>query len=210
MLPLLPIVVFVVATVASIAAGALVRRVAPALGAVVPPRVDRWHDRPTPTMGGVAIVAATFAAFAVALTRVDVRDAAEVWVPVPLAALAMFVVGLADDRIQLGPLAKLVSSLIVGAFLVFALGRSPLGGLPLIDTLLAIVWFAGVCHALNLLDNMDGLATGVALIATAFGLFAAIPAVYFYNHFTQQVKQFATEMDDFSLEFLNISERNFT
>ena len=49
-----------------------------------------------------------------------------------------------------------------------------------------------------------------ALIATAAGLFAAIPAVYFYNHFTNQVKQFATEMDDFSLEFLNIAERNFT
>ena len=49
-----------------------------------------------------------------------------------------------------------------------------------------------------------------ALIATAAGLFAAIPAVYFYNHFTNRVKQFAAEMDDFSLEFLNISERNFT
>jgi biopolymer transport protein TolQ len=49
-----------------------------------------------------------------------------------------------------------------------------------------------------------------ALIATAAGLFAAIPAVYFYNHFTQQVKQFATAMDDFSMEFLTIAERNFT
>ncbi len=49
-----------------------------------------------------------------------------------------------------------------------------------------------------------------ALIATAAGLFAAIPAVYFYNRLAQQVKVFATEMDDFSLEFLNIAERNFT
>ena len=49
-----------------------------------------------------------------------------------------------------------------------------------------------------------------ALIATAAGLFAAIPAVYFYNHLTNRVKEFAAEMDDFSLEFLNISERNFT
>jgi biopolymer transport protein TolQ len=49
-----------------------------------------------------------------------------------------------------------------------------------------------------------------ALVATAAGLFAAIPAVYFYNHFTSRVKHFAAEMDDFSLEFLNISERNFT
>jgi len=49
-----------------------------------------------------------------------------------------------------------------------------------------------------------------ALIATAAGLFAAIPAVYFYNHFTNRVKHFAAEMDDFSLDLLNISERNFT
>lgn len=49
-----------------------------------------------------------------------------------------------------------------------------------------------------------------ALIATAVGLFAAIPAVYFYNHFAQQLKQFATAMDDFSMEFLTIAERNFT
>jgi biopolymer transport protein TolQ len=49
-----------------------------------------------------------------------------------------------------------------------------------------------------------------ALIATALGLFAAIPAVYFYNHFTTKVKGYASEMDDFALEFLNISERNFT
>ena len=49
-----------------------------------------------------------------------------------------------------------------------------------------------------------------ALVTTALGLFAAIPAVIFYNHLTNRVKQFASEMDDFSMEFLNISERNFT
>lgn len=49
-----------------------------------------------------------------------------------------------------------------------------------------------------------------ALIATAMGLFAAIPAVYFYNHFSTKVKIYASEMDDFALEFLNIAERNFT
>ena len=49
-----------------------------------------------------------------------------------------------------------------------------------------------------------------ALIATAFGLAAAIPAVIFYNHLTNRVKLFASEMDDFSMEFLNIAERNFT
>jgi biopolymer transport protein TolQ len=49
-----------------------------------------------------------------------------------------------------------------------------------------------------------------ALVATACGLVAAIPAVYYYNLFTQNVKVFASEMDDFAMEFLNIAERNFT
>lgn len=49
-----------------------------------------------------------------------------------------------------------------------------------------------------------------ALIATAAGLFAAIPAVYYYNALTAEVKHFAGVMDDFSLEFLNLAERNFT
>ncbi len=49
-----------------------------------------------------------------------------------------------------------------------------------------------------------------ALVATAAGLAAAIPAVYFYNHFSTKVKVYASEMDDFALEFLNIAERNFT
>ena len=49
-----------------------------------------------------------------------------------------------------------------------------------------------------------------ALIATAAGLFAAIPAAYFYNHLTNKVKVATSTIDDFSLEFLNIAERNFS
>src|SRR4051795_5241450 len=49
-----------------------------------------------------------------------------------------------------------------------------------------------------------------ALVATAAGLAAAIPAVLFYNYLAGRVKLFASEMDDFAMEFLNICERNFT
>lgn len=66
----------------------------------------------------------------------------------------------------------------------------------------------GATGSTNLATVGPGIAD--ALIATAAGLAAAIPAVFFYNHFTTRVKGFATEMDDFSLEFLNIAERNFT
>lgn len=57
--------------------------------------------------------------------------------------------------------------------------------------------------------GLDTVAPGIAeaLIATAAGLFAAIPAVIAYNYFLHQIKDLITEMDDFSFEFLNIVER---
>jgi biopolymer transport protein TolQ len=60
--------------------------------------------------------------------------------------------------------------------------------------------------------SLNVVAPGIAeaLIATAAGLAAAIPAVLFYNYLTQRAKVFASDMDDFSMEFLNIAERNFT
>jgi len=163
---------FVIATVAALLLGRVVRHVAPSVGAVVPPRPDRWHNTPTPTMGGIAIAVGTLAGCAVIVRDPALIGPLEAWVPVLGAALAMFVVGLLDDRLQLSPLAKLVASLAIGAFLVFALaGAEPAGALPLHYTLIGTIWFAGVCHALNLLDNMDGLAAGVAAISALFMAF---------------------------------------
>ena len=166
---MIALISLLVATATAVAVGAGVRRLAPVFGAVVPPRPDRWHSATTPTMGGIAIVVATVAGFSVGaagpLLQVDLVE----WLAVLVAGLAMFTVGLFDDRLQLSPVAKLVASLAVGAFLVFALaGIEPDGALPSSYTLIGTIWFAGLCHAFNLLDNMDGLAAGVALIATGF------------------------------------------
>lgn len=58
--------------------------------------------------------------------------------------------------------------------------------------------------------NLAVVAPGIseALIATAAGLAAAIPAVMFYNHFVGRIKTLATEMDTFSQDFLNIVQRS--
>jgi biopolymer transport protein TolQ len=60
--------------------------------------------------------------------------------------------------------------------------------------------------------NLAVVAPGIseALVTTAMGLFAAIPAAVFYNQFASRVKVLNAMMDDFALEFLNIVERNFT
>jgi len=60
-------------------------------------------------------------------------------------------------------------------------------------------------------SSIQAVAPGIseALIATAIGLAAAIPAVIAYNHFAGQVRVLSAEMDNFASEFLNIAERHF-
>jgi biopolymer transport protein TolQ len=60
--------------------------------------------------------------------------------------------------------------------------------------------------------SLRSVAPGIseALITTAAGLFAAIPALIAYNQFLQRIKEFGTMLDDFALEFLNMTERYFT
>lgn len=93
--------------------------------------------------------------------------------------------------------------------------------LPWLATTGAITPFIGLFGTVwGIIDAFHGLGTagaatlravapGIseALIATAAGLFAAIPAVIFYNLFTQNMREFGARMDDFSLEFINVVER---
>jgi biopolymer transport protein TolQ len=88
----------------------------------------------------------------------------------------------------------------------------------------AVAPFVGLFGTVwGIIDAFHGLATGggatlhsvapgiaEALITTAAGLFAAIPAVIAYNVLLQRIKEFAAQMDDFGLEFLNMTERYFT
>jgi biopolymer transport protein ExbB/TolQ len=95
--------------------------------------------------------------------------------------------------------------------------------LPIIGTIAVIAPFVGlfgtvlgIIRAFQEL-GMQGSASlravgpGIAdaLIATAVGLAAAIPAAIFYNHFGNSIRELGARMDDFSLEFLNMAERSF-
>lgn len=80
--------------------------------------------------------------------------------------------------------------------------------------LLGTVW--GVLQAFRGLGQAGGatlrvVAPGIAdaLIATAFGLFAAIPALIFYNYFSNRIREIIGGMENFSIEFFNMAERNY-
>jgi UDP-GlcNAc:undecaprenyl-phosphate GlcNAc-1-phosphate transferase len=147
------------------AGGAVVRRGAIRLGAVVPPRPDRWHRTPTPTFGGIAILTAVFVALAIGggITRETA--------PILAVASGLFVIGWYDDLEPLSAIAKMVNSLAAAAFFAYTL--LPSGAMPVEAgwAVVAILAFGGLDNAVNLLDNMDGLAAGVtAIAALALGL----------------------------------------
>ncbi len=103
-------------------------------------------------------------------------------------------------------MAKLESRI---AFLATTASIAPFVGL------FGTVW--GIMEAFLAIGEQGSTSLGVvapgiaeALITTAAGLAAAIPAVIAYNQLSHRVKHFASQMDDFAMEFLNISERNFT
>jgi UDP-GlcNAc:undecaprenyl-phosphate GlcNAc-1-phosphate transferase len=140
----------------------LVRAVARRYGAVAPPREDRWHRQPTALLGGVAIFLATMTA-TLAFVPLTPR------VMVVLAASAfLFVVGLVDDFLHIKAYQKLVAQ-IMGATLVIGFGLIlPWTAFAPLNMLVTIFWLVGITNAINFLDNMDGLAAGIAAIASSF------------------------------------------
>ena len=80
----------------------------------------------------------------------------------------------------------------------------------LFGTVLGIIKAFGVLGLAGS-TSLRAVAPGIAdaLVATAAGLAAAIPAAVFYNYFGHVIREFGARMEDFSLEFLNLAERNF-
>lgn len=150
-----------VAFIAALALTPLVRAAARRLGAVAHPAPDRWHLQPTALMGGTAVV------LAFGCGVVFLAPSPEFMV-ILAASLLLWLMGLVDDFRTLKPYQKLVAQLIA-AMLVVSTGTllkwTPSEPVNLAVTLF---WLVGVTNAVNLLDNMDGLAAGVSAIAAAF------------------------------------------
>jgi UDP-GlcNAc:undecaprenyl-phosphate GlcNAc-1-phosphate transferase len=137
----------------------IVRELAQRYGFVAKPKSDRWHKRPTAMMGGVAIFAATIVMYALA-----VPTSPESLI-IMGASSFLFLVGLLDDLLNIKPYQKLIGQLI-GATVIVGLGpRLPLTGYEILDIWITVFWLIGITNAINLLDNMDGLAAGIAAIA---------------------------------------------
>lgn len=133
------------------------------------PSDARWHDAPTPHLGGIAVFVSVSAALGWA------GGWAAFSMPVWVGAGLLFAIGLADDLWGVRPGVKLVVQLgSAGLVLWTGLLFWP-DGPQWIAGPLTVLWVLGLTNALNLLDAMDGVAAGVAAVAAAaFGGIAGL------------------------------------
>lgn len=146
----------------SLALTAAVRSLARRWGVVASPKADRWHKKPTAMLGGVAIF------ITVAAVHLMVIPCTPPMLVVLGASGLLWVVGLVDDLRHLKPYQKLIGQ-VMGTAIVLAFGLTlPWTAYPWLNVAITIFWMVGITNAINLLDNMDGLAAGIAAIAAVF------------------------------------------
>lgn len=148
----------------------LSRQIAMRLGVVDKPTLARKiHKDHKPLMGGLAIVVGMVVSVLVFSPPQHLRELGAICASASLLAL----VGLLDDRFNLGVRVRLVA-MIAAALLVIAFGiHVRLFGMLWLDVALTVVWITALTNALNFLDNMDGLSAGISVIASAFFLLIA-------------------------------------
>lgn len=172
---------------------AVVRKQASRAGFVAHPAEDRYHQAAVPLGGGIAIFATMIIFILTATVAIKVLpdrldslartaniDPADFWgkigqlMIVLLSIVALFVLGLADDKKHLSPFFKLTVQFVVAIIAAsfadirvefFIESR-------IITSLLSAFWIVLIINAFNFLDNMDGLAAGIAVIASCI-LFTA-------------------------------------
>lgn len=150
----------------------LVRTLARSYDMVAKPKTDRWHKKPTAMFGGVAIWLAVVISYLVFIRPTTTQG----WAHFPGsfldvvmgASTFLFLVGLADDFLHTKPYQKLIGQVMGSAFIIYYGLALPWTSYLSLNVALTIFWLIGITNAVNLLDNMDGLASGIAVIASGF------------------------------------------
>ncbi len=171
-LPIAPILsylpVFLLAFALSFFATPIVRRIALHQGLIAYPRSDRWHKQPTALMGGTSIFLATLG------TILFFRLFSPPMTGLLLGGTFLFLAGLADDKIHLTPYTKLFFQIAAGCIAVLFGTTLPLPLHSMLTVPLTLLWIVGVTNSFNLLDNIDGLAAGIATISSLMLFFTSL------------------------------------
>ena len=141
----------------------LIRRVAIHYGVMDTPNARKIHARPVPLLGGAAI----YLTFVIVLLLFGDRAYVNQVVGIFVGATLISLMGVVDDRWGLGSYSKLAGQVVAATILIYSGVQVRLFG-GWLDYVITIVWVVGITNAMNLLDNMDGLCGGIAMIAAVF------------------------------------------
>ena len=184
------LVAFVTSLLVTCGLTPVVRSVATRRGLVVAPGERRVHERPTPNIGGVAMVVGVIAGIGGAWASGELTDVfagSSGVLGVVAGALVIFFVGYVDDIRKVhgdgvSAPAKLAGIVLAGSILSLAgvstvFFRVPFFGVfslsPDLSAFVTVMWVCGMANAINFIDGLDGLAAGVTAIAAgAFLLYA--------------------------------------
>lgn len=158
------ILVFAGALVLAVGVTPVARWLAPRVGLMDRPSARKVHLSPVPRIGGVAIYLVVLAAALVLGERYNFAQFGSILV----GATGISFLGLVDDRWGLRPLVKLLGQILAALLLYAGSVRVNLFRQPVLNLAATMVWVVYITNALNLLDNMDGLAGGTAAIAAAY------------------------------------------
>lgn len=178
------LLVFAVAVAVTGILTPLVAQLARRLGWVTPPDPRKIHTRPTPELGGTAMLAGFLAAIGTAWALPGFRPmfrGTTIPLGVVIGAVVIWVVGTYDDVREVSAPAKAAGTVLAGSAL-YLLGvgmvffKVPFAGIlvlsPDLAPLITVIWVLGMVNAINLIDGLDGLAAGiVAIAAGAFFLY---------------------------------------
>lgn len=155
---------FAGALVLAIGATPAARWLASRAGFIDHPEARRIHKHPVPRLGGAAIYLAVIVA---ALILGEWRNFDQ-FGTILVGATGVSFMGLVDDRWGLRPLIKMLAQ-ILAALLLYTNGIY-VGTFhhPILNLVTTVIWVGFITNAINLLDNMDGLAGGIAAVAAAF------------------------------------------
>lgn len=153
---------FFIALISSLALVPIIRIVARRINMVAQPRDDRWHSQPTPYLGGVAI----YLAFLISVLISDGLEYTTRWLLIG-SALA-FILGLIDDFVHIAPQTKLIGLFLAASVTMLSGNITYFFPWEAANIAVSIVWMVGIANALNLLDNMDGMASGTAFVVAGF------------------------------------------
>lgn len=131
------------------------------------PSTDRWATRVTPAFGGIGIFAGLAAAVGLALASGSVVESGQI-AAILSGAAVLFLAGLVDDIRALPPVAKLAAQFGAAAIVLAAGVHVEVVSDDRLALVLAFVWLVGMTNAFNLIDNMDGLAGTLAVVAAGF------------------------------------------